>query len=122
MVQGIRFPVPPSIPEGTGKTGPKPGGAFDALLRREIDQREVRFSRHAVDRMSSRNIRVGPEEMAKIRQAMDHAVRKGAKDSLFMTDQHAFIVSVENRTVVTAMDRSSMRNNLFTHIDSAVIL
>jgi len=33
----------------------------------------------------------------------------------------AFIVSVKNKTVVTAVDGESMKENVFTNIDSAVI-
>jgi hypothetical protein len=33
----------------------------------------------------------------------------------------AFVVSVKARTVITAVDRSSMRDHVFTNIDSAVI-
>jgi len=37
-------------------------------------------------------------------------------------DNQAFIVSVTNRTVITALDGSSMKENVFTNIDSAVIV
>jgi flagellar operon protein len=37
-------------------------------------------------------------------------------------DSQAFIVSVPNRTVITALDGGSMKENVFTNIDSAVIV
>ena len=33
----------------------------------------------------------------------------------------AFVVSVPNRTVITAVDRDHMKQQVFTNIDSAVI-
>lgn len=53
-------------------------------------------------------------------QAVEKAAAKGAKDSLVIFNDLAFVVSVENRTVITALDR--VRERVFTHIDSAVIL
>lgn len=34
----------------------------------------------------------------------------------------ALIVNIPNRTVVTAMDGNAMKDNVFTQIDSAVII
>jgi flagellar operon protein len=34
----------------------------------------------------------------------------------------ALIINVKNRTVVTALDGASMKDNVFTQIDSAVII
>jgi flagellar operon protein len=47
---------------------------------------------------------------------------KGSKESLVVCDNMAFIINVKSRTIVTAMDRDSMKENVFTQIDSAVIL
>ncbi len=98
------------------------GRSFDAILQEQVAAGELRFSRHAAERMASRNIRVSESDLARMRGAVEHAAARGMKDSLLVVDRHAFIVSVENRTVVTALDRSSMRDQLFTNIDSAVLL
>jgi flagellar operon protein len=60
--------------------------------------------------------------VAKINSAVDKAAAKGAKESLILMQDMALIVSVPNRTVVTAMDKQSMQDNVFTQIDSAVII
>jgi flagellar operon protein len=60
--------------------------------------------------------------MAKIESAIDKAAAKGAKDSLILFKDMAFIVNVKNRTIVTAMEGSSMQDNVFTQIDSAVVI
>lgn len=38
-----------------------------------------------------------------------------------MVDDTAFVVSVKNRTVITAIDSAHMRQHVFTNIDSAVL-
>jgi flagellar operon protein len=47
---------------------------------------------------------------------------KGAKQSLFMMNDVAMVVSIKNRTVITAVDHDSMKENVFTNIDSAAII
>jgi len=37
-------------------------------------------------------------------------------------DRAALVVSVPNRTVITAVARDDMKENIFTNIDSAVLL
>jgi flagellar operon protein len=34
----------------------------------------------------------------------------------------AMVVSIKNRTVITAVDSDSMKDNVFTNIDSAAII
>ena len=39
-----------------------------------------------------------------------------------MLDNMALIVSIKNKTVITAIDQNSMKDNIFTNIDSAAII
>jgi flagellar operon protein len=82
----------------------------------------VRLSHHAEQRLEQRGIQLQPEQMAKIESAIDKAAAKGAKDSLILFNDMAFIVNVKNRTIVTALDSSSMQDNVFTQIDSAIVI
>jgi flagellar operon protein len=82
----------------------------------------LKFSNHAIDRMRSRGIRYSPEEMAKIEGAVNKAAAKGAKDTLLLTDKSALIVSVKENTVVTVMDKAALKDNVFTKIDSTVVI
>jgi flagellar operon protein len=82
----------------------------------------LKFSAHAKERLSSRNISLSPEELARITDAVNKAAAKGARQSLLVMDHSAFVVSVTNRTVITALDGNSMKENVFTNIDSAVIV
>jgi flagellar operon protein len=83
---------------------------------------QLKFSNHAVDRMQARGIRFSPDEMAKIENAVGKAQAKGAKDTLLLTDSSALIVSVKDKTVVTVMDKAQLKDNVFTNIDSTVMI
>ncbi|MBS1982979.1 MAG: hypothetical protein JST16_02305 [Bdellovibrionales bacterium] len=83
---------------------------------------ELKFSAHAQSRMQSRGIELSPDEMVKIREAVDRAGAKGSRESLILTDKAAFVVSVKNGTVITAVDRDSLKQNVFTNIDSTVMI
>lgn len=82
----------------------------------------LKFSSHAIDRIRSRGINLGPEKLEKMEQAIDKAAQKGAKETLVMSGDSAFIVSVKNRTVITAVDTNAMKENVFTNIDSTVLI
>lgn len=82
----------------------------------------LKISAHAHSRILSRGIDLGPEQMRKISGAVDKAAAKGLDDTLILTKDAAFIVSVRNRTVVTAMDRSQLEGNVFTNIEGAVVV
>ena len=86
-------------------------------------QEAVKFSSHAMGRLKSRGIDFGEEMMRKLSGAVDKAAEKGStKDSLVLMKDLALIVNIKNRTVVTAMGRENMGENVFTNIESAVIL
>jgi flagellar operon protein len=97
---------------------PQNGQSFQQIFKDKM----VRLSHHAEQRLEQRGIQLQPEQMAKIESAIDKAAAKGAKDSLILFKDMAFIVNVKNRTIVTALDSSSMQDNVFTQIDSAVVI
>jgi flagellar operon protein len=82
----------------------------------------LKFSNHAIERMRSRGISFAPDEMKGIEAAIGKAAQKGAKDTLVLSGDNALIVSVKNNTVVTVMDRAAMKDNVFTNIDSTVVI
>ncbi|OBZ16884.1 MULTISPECIES: TIGR02530 family flagellar biosynthesis protein [Bacillales] len=87
-----------------------------------LDAKVLKFSHHAEVRMQQRGIKLQPESLTKIMNAVEEAASKGAQDSLIVFRDIAMIVNVPSRTVVTAMDGGQMRSNVFTQIDSAIIL
>ncbi|OFZ21037.1 MAG: hypothetical protein A2X94_06815 [Bdellovibrionales bacterium GWB1_55_8] len=107
-------------------------GEFDRVLENtlgtsaqpELDQMRapLKFSAHATQRLRERNIKLDPAMMAKVSNAVDKADAKGLGDTLVLTPDAALIVSVKNRTVITALDKNSMSGNVFTNIDGAVIV
>lgn len=83
---------------------------------------KLQFSNHAVDRMRFRGIRFSPAEMQKIEGAISKANAKGAKETLVLTDNAAMIVNVKSNKVVTVMDKANLKENVFTNIDSTVVI
>lgn len=99
----------------------KPTTSFGQILDAQLQGESIRFSKHAAGRMESRGIRFNAEEITRLQSAVDQAHAKGARDSLVLLGETALVVSVQNNTVVTVMDKEGLRGNVFTNIDSAVI-
>jgi flagellar operon protein len=81
----------------------------------------LRFSKHALERVQRRGIALDPTTLGRLREGVGRAAGKGSRDSIVLVDGTAFVVSVNNRTVVTAVGSEHMREHVFTNIDSAVI-
>lgn len=125
----IYLPTQPWIPIETnavrgdahqtvGAAGKK--SVFAEVLKQETTA--VKFSQHALERMRSRNLTLSNQDMAKLSEAVDKIAQKGAKESLVYLSEVALVVSIKNKTVITAMDGGSAKDTIFTNIDSAVIL
>jgi len=82
----------------------------------------IQFSNHAQSRIASRNIALSAVEQQGIRNAVDQAASKGAREALLLLDKAALVVNVPNRTVITAMGRNELASHVFTNIDSAVVV
>jgi flagellar operon protein len=111
-------PTKPTKRAPTQSTTQTGNPSFQNLLQNQL----VRISHHAEVRLQQRGIQIQPEQLTKIGSAIDQAAAKGAKDSLMLLGGMALIVNIPNRTVVTALDGNSMKDNVFTQIDSAVII
>jgi flagellar operon protein len=104
------------VPKTTGPQG------FQSLLDAALATQPLRFSKHATERLEQRQIMLTPADVTRLTQAVNSAASKGARDSLILLNRTAYVVNVPNRTVITAVDEEHMRENVFTNIDSAVIL
>ncbi|HOP49325.1 MAG TPA: TIGR02530 family flagellar biosynthesis protein [Ignavibacteriales bacterium] len=93
-------------------------GKFGSIFQQEIEQ--LKISAHANKRLEARNIELSAEKMDKLKEAVHKAEVKGAKDTLIMMDNTAFIVNVPNKTVITAIPIDKTEENVFTNIDSVV--
>lgn len=83
---------------------------------------ELKFSAHAKARLQSRGIDLSPDDLVRMQEAIHKVNEKGSRESLVLTDKAAFVVSVKNNTVITAVDRDSLKDNVFTNIDSTVMI
>ena len=97
------------------------GPAFADVLKGVAGDQPVQFSKHAVQRLERRNLAVDATSMQRLQDGVDRAAGKGARDAVVLVDSTAFVVSVTNRTVVTAVGKDQMKDHVFTNIDSAVI-
>ena len=97
--------------------------SFQDILKNKADEStELKFSKHAANRLSTRNIELSDSQVLRLQSGMEKANAKGIKDSLVLVDKLAFIVNVPSSTVVTAMDQNEANENIFTNIDGAVIV
>jgi len=119
--QGSEIGKGPSFAETLGQlqTGFPPTAGKNATL---ASTEPVKFSNHAVERMMSRGIQFSKEDMGRLNEAVQRAASKGSKDSLILMNDSALIVSVKNKTVVTVMDKNALKENVFTNIDSTIVM
>ncbi len=101
-----------------GPRGNRPADGFDSIFRREI----VKFSKHAEDRLQRDGIQLTDAEKERLDNGMDKAAAKGARSSVLIMDDKVFIANVREKMVITSMTRDRLRDNVFTQIDSAVLL
>jgi flagellar operon protein len=107
----------PIQPNRGGQPGRADGKGFQGIL-----DGSLRLSKHVSQRVDRRQLDLGPDRMRMLENAVDKAAAKGARESLVLLDDLALLVSVRNRTVITAMDKSDMKEGVFTQIDSAIIV
>ena len=117
--------LPPGVePVGKAAAGgpaaPLKGPTFDQVLADRVGS--VKFSGHALQRVERRGIDLDANNtLPRLEAGVARAESKGARDSVVFVDGTAFVVSVRNKTVITAVDSEHMREHVFTNIDSAVI-
>jgi flagellar operon protein len=125
---GLAPPIAPSgapgAADGATRKAPTPGAGgqsfADALSKADAGE-QLQFSRHALARVQRRGISLDAATLGRLSAGVTRAASKGSRDSLVLVDSTAFVVSVSNRTVITAVGSEHMKDNVFTNIDSAVI-
>lgn len=105
--------------------------SFEEILNKQrsiaeiLDEQKtsgLKFSKHAGNRLSERNITLSEEQMKRLEEGVGKANAKGIRESLVILDHYAFIVNTGNNTVITAMDQDYEDENIYTNIDGAVII
>lgn len=121
-IGGTGAPAPAAGTRPTAAPGGTTGASFGDVLAGKLQRsKPVTFSGHALQRLERRGIAVDDQTLARLGGAVDRAAAKGSRSSVVLVDDNAFVVSVPNRTVITAVDREHMKEQVFTNIDSAVI-
>ena len=95
---------------------------FGKILDQFLETDGIKFSGHAQSRLESRDIQLTQDQLKRLKDAVSKAESKGARESLVLMDELALVVSIKNQTVITAMNGEGLKDNVFTNIDSAVIV
>lgn len=119
-------------PKSSVNTKAPQGMSFEEILQKHQLQEAqedaaqkiagIKFSKHASNRLSDRNIELTSGQMERLGDGMKKAGEKGIRESLVLVDELAFIVNTKNNMVITAMDQTETKDNIFTNIDGAVII
>ena len=97
--------------------------SFSEVLSETIKQSsEVNFSKHAVKRAAEHNIELNDENLSRLNEGVKIASEKNLEEPLILVGSTAFLVNIRNNTVITAVDSSNMKGNVFTNIDGTVII
>lgn len=126
MVDRIQgSPVGASAPAAARGSSAAPGAppavSFADALAGQLGAGGIRLSAHAHQRLLQSGVALDDGAAARLHGAVQRAEQKGSRDSLVLLDDLAFVVSVANRTVITAVEGGRTRENVFTNIDSVVI-
>lgn len=123
-IDGVQLPFMPAggiqeLKRQTVRPGHQQSAiSFDEIFKDELNK--LKFSGHAQTRMISREITLNENEVQRLENAVAKAEDKGANESLILFQDKAFIVSIPNKTVITAVNKEQLEANVVTNIDSAV--
>lgn len=95
---------------------------FNKVLEEVQGKKDLKISAHAMDRLKERNITLSPSDMNNLQSAVENIRIKGGREALILYNNVAYITSIRNNTIITAVDNNSLKDSVFTNIDSAVIV
>jgi flagellar operon protein len=110
-----------TAPDGSSQTTAAGQSFADVLADQTSSASAPTFSKHALDRLSRRGINVDSATLGRLTDGIQAAADKGSRNSVVFVDGTAYVASVQNNTVITAVTPESMKSHVFTNIDSAVI-
>ncbi|MCI5768701.1 MAG: flagellar protein [Ligilactobacillus ruminis] len=82
----------------------------------ELEKAHLKISNHAQKRMSARKLNLADDDYVQISKAVSELQEKGSRESLLLYKDMGLIANVQNRTIITAMDRNEI--GTVTNIDS----
>lgn len=95
---------------------------FKEVLKQQLSADTIKFSSHCQKRLEQNNIQLDQMQLTRLNSAVDKAADKGSRESCVIMEDKVFIVNITSRTVKTVVDGQRMKENVFTNIDSAVIV
>lgn len=127
IIDGQAYPVgsfgqiPSTQTKISNTTNPKEKTSFKDILD-TVKSKDDGFtvSKHAALRLNEINFT--EEDMKQIEKGFEIAKDKNSKNTVMLYKDVALIASVENKTLITAVDKERAKDNIFTNIDSVVIL
>ena len=124
VINGKLISIEPlAYPKGKERIQVSESNNFADILKKQVDKNHTFIiSSHAADRLNSRNISLDEDDMKKINEGINKADAKGGRESLILYKNLALVTSIKNRTIITAVDNNSGGDNVFTNIDSVVLL
>jgi len=123
--KSVHIPFLPAQRELTATKKPRQPageGKFNQILEDALVEKKLNFSAHARQRLASRKITLDEQVLGKLNEAVDKAAEKGCRSSLLLYRDMAFVAGVPTRTIITALDGESMKEHVFTNIDSALVV
>lgn len=123
----VGAPTPAPRPDAPGPNSGQPAPVSDApsfasvLAEQTSAANAPTFSKHAIERLARRGIAMNNQTLGRLTEGIQRAADKGARNSVVFVDGTAFVTSVQNNTVITAVTPEAMNSHVFTNIDSAVI-
>lgn len=127
VINGSIYPVCQdlNIAENKNKVNNNLGkSSFKNILKSEVNKGNSEFviSNHAAQRLKDRNISLNASDMEKINEGINKAAQKGCCDSAILYKDSMLIANIKNRTIITAINKDSSKENVFTNIDSVILL
>lgn len=131
LIPNVTKILPKSVAESSNTLAKGEVSDFKNLLDGKLEQLDapvaetskgIHLSTHAMRRLQERNLSIDKDEYLKLQSAIDKLKIKGGRDSLIVTGKAAYIVDVANNTIVTAIDKENIEENVFTKIDSTILM
>lgn len=122
IINGQAYPIGNfELPKSSSLEKKNQSVNFKDILNETINKQEnYTISKHASERL--KNLDFNDEDMKNIGEGFKIAEEKGSKNSVILYKNVALITSIENKTVITAIENERSKNNIYTNIDSVVIL
>ena len=123
MINGRAYPIGNfNLPNEKIQIKSSDKSSFSEILKEKIDEKNYDYtiSNHAANRL--KEIKFNEEDMKNIGKGFEIAENKGAKNTVMIYKDVTLVASIENKTLITAVEKERAKENVFTNIDSVVIL